>query len=60
MYQLVANQVRISSMGEVIGLDYGVVLDVIKVYFEGEDVKKTFNGVLMCYRIEKEARKENE
>lgn len=41
-------------MGEIIGLDYGAVLDVIKLYTD--NVKKTFEQVLMCYQIEQEFR----
>lgn len=47
-------------MGEVIGLDYGAVLDVIKLYATDGDVKKIFEGVLMCHRIEQEYEKTNE
>ena len=45
-------------MGEVIGLDYSAVLDVIKLYVDEERVKDIFEGVLECHRIEQEIMKE--
>lgn len=46
-------------MGETIGLDYGAVLDVIKLYTNG-NVKKMFEDVLICYQVEQEFNKANE
>lgn len=54
MYSLVGNQVRMAPMGEVIGLDYGAVLDTIKLYVTDGEVKKFFEGVLYCYQLEQE------
>lgn len=42
-------------MGDVMGLDYGAVLDVIKLY--SDDVKGSFERVLECFRIEQEFNK---
>lgn len=56
MYALVRNQVRISSMGDIIDLDYNAVLDVIALYFPVERVKEVFEYVLQCFRIEQELR----
>ena len=39
-------------MGDVIGLDKGAVLDVIKLYTE--DVKTMLEWIIICYQIEKE------
>ena len=52
---MVRDQLRITPMGDVIGLDYGAVIDVLKLYTD--DVKAMFEWILLCYRIEKEARK---
>jgi len=41
-------------MGEIIGLDYGAVLDTIKLYATNDDVKKLFEQMLCCHRIEEE------
>ena len=42
-------------MGDVIGLVYGAVIDVLKLYTD--NVKAMFEWILLCYRIEKEASK---
>lgn len=52
MYQLVGNQVRVTSMGEIIGLDYAAVINTIKLYIIDSDIKEIFEGILMCCRIE--------
>lgn len=39
-------------MGDIIGLDYGAVLDVVKLYTD--DIKRAFEGILECFRIERE------
>lgn len=39
-------------MGEIIGLDYGTVLNVIRLY--AKNVKETFEKILICYQIERE------
>jgi len=41
-------------MGEVIDLDYAVVLEIIKLYAAAEEVKKTFEFVVKCFNIERE------
>jgi len=41
-------------MGEVIGLDHNAVLGDIKLYVEADEIRKTFEGVLECFRIEQE------
>lgn len=56
IYFLVRDQIRVAPMGEVVGLDYGTVLDVIKLYAIDGDVKKIFEDVLTCHRIEQEFR----
>ena len=58
MYSLCRNQVRVAPMGEVIGLDHGAVLGDIKLYHTDGDVKRIFEGVLMCYNLEQEFSKE--
>ncbi len=57
MYLLVKDQVRVAPMGEIIGLDKGVVLSVIELYVDVDEIKKTFEGVLECFRIEQEYEK---
>ena len=60
MYALVGNQVRVAPMGGVIGLDHGAVLTTIKLYASDGDVKRLFEGVLTCHRIEQEFNEANE
>jgi len=48
----VRNQVIMAPSGKIIGLNYGTALDVIKLYTE--DVKETFESILVCYEIEQE------
>jgi len=55
LYLLVRDQLRMTPMGDIIGLDYGAVLDVIKLYTD--DVKGSFERVLECFRIEREFEK---
>ena len=55
LYIIVRDQLRITPMGDVIGLDHGAVLDVLKLYTD--DVKAVFEWILLCYRIEKEVSK---
>jgi len=57
---LVHDQVRVASSGDIIGLDYGAVLDVVKFYVADSDVKRIFENVIMCGQIEQEFSKENE
>lgn len=45
-------------MGEIIGLDYGAVLDVIKLYTDG-DIKEMFENILICYQAEQEFNEAN-
>ncbi len=40
-------------MGEVIGLDYGAVMGVLKLYAD-DRVKESFEFVLLCFEIERE------
>ena len=54
IYALVRNQVRVSPMGDVIDLDHRAVLDDIKLYVAADDVKETFENILMCFNIERE------
>lgn len=54
IYLLVRGQVKITSMGDIIGLDYVAVLDVIKLYFAADEVKRVFESVLECFSIERE------
>lgn len=60
MYCRVAGQVRVAPMGGVIALDYGAVLRVIELYAMKNDIKKIFEGVVMCFRIERGVYKERE
>jgi len=57
IYLLVRNQVRLSPMGEIIGLDYNAVLNVIKLYIKDDNVKMIFENVLNCFQIEQEFNK---
>ena len=41
-------------MGDLIDLDYGAVLDTIKLYVDADEVKKTFEFVVKCFNIEQE------
>lgn len=43
-------------MGEVIGLDYNAVLNVVKLYVPYDEVKKTFEWILDCYQIEQDVK----
>ena len=56
MYLRVRNQVRLSSMGDVIGLDYSAVLKVLDLY-KVEDTQKVFEDILLCWNIEQEINK---
>jgi len=44
-------------MGEIIGLDYNAVLNVIKLYIKDDNVKMIFENVLNCFQIEQEFNK---
>lgn len=54
MYLFVRNQVRVTPMGDVIDLDYGAVLDTIKLYVAADEVKEAFDFVVKCFSLEKE------
>lgn len=54
VYSLVRGQVRITPMGEVIGLDYAVVLDIVKLYFVVDEIKEAFELIRECFQIERE------
>jgi len=55
IYGLIRNQVRVTAMGEVVGLDYGAVLNVVKLYVkDDEEARRIFENVLICYQTEKE------
>lgn len=54
IYALVRNQVRLSSMGDLIDLDHTAVLGDIGLYFAAGKVKETFEDVLECFSIERE------
>lgn len=41
-------------MGEIIGLDYAAVLSAIKLYVAADEIKRVFELILECYRIERE------
>lgn len=45
-------------MGEVIGLDHKAVLGDIRLYTQQCDVKKVFELILKCFRIEQEFTRE--
>lgn len=55
IYSLVRSQVKVAPMGEIIGLDYAAVLGVIELYVAGNEIKRIFESVLMCFNIEQEA-----
>lgn len=57
IYLLVRNQVRLSPMGEIIGLDHNAVLSDIELYAKDDDVKTVFEKVLNCFQIEQEFNK---
>ena len=54
LYLLCRNQVRVAPMGEVIGLDYGAVIELLKLYRHG---KQMFENIMFCWRIERESQK---
>ena len=55
IYAIVRNQVRVSAMGETIGLDFDAVLSVINLYVDSkEELKEAFEFVLKCFNIERE------
>jgi len=58
LYRLVCGQMRVAPSGKVIGLDYDAVLKTIELYADGENVKKLFEDVRLCYRLEQEFTKE--
>lgn len=60
MYSLTGDQIRVTPMGEVIGLDHGAVLDTIELYATDGEVKRLFEGVRMCHQIAVEFSKANE
>ena len=41
-------------MCELIGLDYAVVLSVIKLYVAADKIKETFEYVVLCFNTEQE------
>jgi len=41
-------------MGEILGLDYTAVLDVVKLYYDADEVRKVFESIIECFRIERE------
>jgi len=45
-------------MGEIIGLDHKAVLDDIRLYVAADEVKETFERVLICYQLEEELKNE--
>ena len=53
LYILCRDQIRLSSMGDVIGLDHGAVIKDIELYGEGQ---KMFEDILLCWEIEQEMR----
>ena len=57
IYLLVRNQVKVTPMGDIFGLDYVAVLDVIKLYFVADEIKRVFESVLECFDIERDLTK---
>lgn len=54
IYSLVRGQLRLAPMGEVIGLDYKAVLDIVKLYFAADEVREIFESIIKCFQIEQE------
>lgn len=54
MYALIRNQLRVTPMGDIMGLDYGAVLHTIKLYVNPKRVRHMFELMLLCNRIEQE------
>lgn len=44
-------------MGNIIALDHKAVLGDIRLYFAADKVKRIFEGILECFRIEQEYEK---
>jgi len=51
LYLLVRDQVRVTAMGDIIGLDHVAVKNVIDLY-EVENKRLVFLGILKCFEIE--------
>lgn len=48
-YQLVQSQVRVAGMGEIIGLDFGPLFDVLRTYRVPESAwRELFEKILIC------------
>lgn len=53
LYILCRDQIRLSSMGDVIGLDHNAVIRILELYDEGQQM---FEDILLCWEIEQELR----
>ena len=53
------NQVKLSPMGDIIGLDYNAVISVIKTYCKSYEVRQMFEDIVYCWGVEKEMEKYN-
>lgn len=53
MYGLVQNQLHLSSMGDVVSLDYNAVLSVLDLY-NVEDKKDVFEDILIMFNTARE------
>lgn len=58
LYDLVRDQVTLSSMGEVISLNHLAIMNMLEL-FHIEDRLKTFMGVLECFRVDQETYRES-
>ncbi len=58
LYILCHDQVRMTSMGDVIGLDHNSVIADIRLYHHDEwEQQRLFEGVTLCWTIEQECKK---
>lgn len=53
LYILCRDQIRQTSMGDVMGLDHNAVIEILKLYGEG---RQMFEEILLCWSIERELR----
>ncbi len=56
MYSLCRDQVRLSGMGDLIGLDNNAVIKILELYGEGQ---KMFEDIQVLFNIEQEYKNEN-
>ena len=53
LYWMVRTQVKLSPMGDIIGIDHSAVMNILKLH-EIEDKRRMFDEILACFNIEQE------